>query len=157
MADGAHSAGDWFDSQGLIRIARSVARKLRVPAADFGDFIQELRLNVSRLKPETLLNASWIFRVAECRAKYLLRSNARSQASWEALSADLHAGHDPELSHLLAARMTRLPEDVRQILELQLEGYSEREIAAKTSMSRKMVRTRIDWAQRFLGRSPAKV
>ncbi len=134
-----------------------MARKFRVPEADFGDFVQELLFNVSRLGPETLLNASWIFRVAECRAKDLLRNNSRSQASWAAFSSESRAERDPELSRLLAAKMARLPEKVRLILELQLEGYSEREIATKSSSSRKMVRTRIDWGQRFLGRSATRL
>lgn len=150
---GDHAVEDWLVSANLRRIARSVARKYHLPDADFMDLVQETSAKIGRLDPRTLLNGAFVFRIAECRAKDYLRRAERRTASATKLPVGSKGSRDPELWLLLVAKIAELPEEARGVVELKLEGYSEREIATIKDLSRKVVRTRLAWAYRLLGRS----
>jgi len=152
--DSAQSAGDWLESQNLVRIARSVARKYHLSDSDLEDLVQDTSVVITKIDRRIPLNASLVFRVAECRAKDLLRRADRVTIREREIPRGVPVERSPELSLLLAARIAALPDGVRRVIELKLAGYSEREIALLLDLGRKVVRSRFAWALRLLGRSP---
>jgi len=101
----------------------------------------------------TPVNASLVFRIAECRARDLLRRENRLGIRAREFPHSGLADQSSELSLALAVDIARLPEEARRVMELKRAGYSERETAQLLNLGRKVVRSRFAWALRFLGRS----
>lgn len=145
----ALSANDWLQSPNLARIARVIARRMGLPAQDFDDFFQDLRIRLWRVGPSTRVNTSWVFQTAAHLALDLNRQSERLKL----LRRPRAAAETPhvELLALLHARVALLPAESRAVYELHLRGLSEREIARRLEMDRAKVRRVNEWNLRFFG------
>jgi RNA polymerase sigma factor (sigma-70 family) len=145
-------ARDWLQSRGLVRIACAVARRMRLPAAEIDDLVQELRIRLWRTGPDASISAAWVFKTAEHRVIDFRRRQARLAALTPPPTRD---PIDAELLGLLRARVSALPAELRQVCQLRLSGLSERDIARTLQVSRGRVRRINEWCERFLhGRGP---
>jgi DNA-directed RNA polymerase specialized sigma24 family protein len=138
---------NWIDSDSLVRIVFAVARRRGLRRADAEDLVQDLRIKLLRMDPDTPVNASWIWLAADHRAIDYGRSLKKLCS---ALPPAKRRGGPEELSNLLRARIARLPVAFQAIYNLHLSGFSEREVATTMRISRGRVRRVNEWCYRYL-------
>jgi RNA polymerase sigma factor (sigma-70 family) len=132
----------WLESPYVAHVAARAAYRCGLSAADVPDVLQELRIALWKAGPDLLVNAAWVSQTANHKAQDILRQIRRAAAKTPKWSEDrCPAGHDPELLHLLRARVDLLPKKLRKFYRLRfLEGMSEREISARMGLCRSSVR-----------------
>jgi RNA polymerase sigma factor (sigma-70 family) len=136
------SASEWLESPYLRGMAARLAHQYHIGMVDLPDLLQEIRIALWGLGPDTRVSAAWVFKVASHKVLDLLRHRLRARhRDREFAGSTARPVHDPELDHLLHARVARLPTHLREFYELHyLQGLSEREIAQRLLLCRASVR-----------------
>lgn len=136
-------AKDWIESPYLTFVVGRVAYQYRLPSHSVPDLLQELRIALWRVGPNIDVNATWLVHTAEHKAQDFWRRFGRI-AEEQLGSGDIcdrSVGLKSELLHLLRARVSHLPRDVRRFYRLRfLEGLSQREISRRLGICRSSVR-----------------
>lgn len=131
---------EWLESPYLAHVAGRVAHQHDLVRDDVEDLVQELRIAVWKAGPEVRVSARWLFQVANHKAVDLFRKRLRRRDRVFTGSGGTES-HDPELAHLLHARVARLPHSLHEFYDLRyLQGLSEREIARFLGLCRGSVR-----------------
>jgi RNA polymerase sigma factor (sigma-70 family) len=120
-----------------------VAYQYRLPAHTVPDLLQELRIALWRVGPNIDVNATWLVHTAEHKAQDFWRRFGRvaEEQLGSGDACDASAARESELLHLLRARVSHLPGDVRRFYRLRfLEGLSQREISSRLGLCRSSVR-----------------
>ena len=137
------AVAEWLESAQLSRIAARVAYEFGLPPQDVPDLLQELRLALWIAGEDAVVNPTWIFHTANHKALDLLSSKRRLRMA-AMVGSESPSGSTPseqDLSHLVHARVARLPERVRTFYALRYrEGLSQREIALRMDICRSSVR-----------------
>jgi RNA polymerase sigma factor (sigma-70 family) len=139
---GQTPTAEWLESPYLSRVAARIAHQYGLGADDVPDLLQEIRIALWSMGPETLVGAAWVFQVASHKASDFLRRQVRARHRDRLVAGSRERPtHDVELQHLLRARVARLPTRLREFYELHYrQGLSEREIAQRLSLCRSSVR-----------------
>jgi RNA polymerase sigma factor (sigma-70 family) len=120
-----------------------VAYQYGISTDDFSDLLQEVRIALWLAGSDVLVNPAWIIQTATHKAVDLLRRlpHDRESASDCTLASKAAKGVDPELIHLLRARVDLMPDKLRSFYQLRFrEGLSEREISQRLGICRASVR-----------------
>jgi RNA polymerase sigma factor (sigma-70 family) len=141
----------WIDSPALVRLVSRVAARYGIEASDLPDLVQETRIALWEAGCDGPPSTSLTVRVATNKAVDLVRSRVRRRIRDRAAAASsFENSRDPELRHLLNARVDELPRRLHEFYELRYhEGLSEREIARRLRLCRASVR----WLDRCCRRS----
>ncbi len=133
---------EWLESPYLTHVAGRVARQHDLVRDDLEDLIQELRIALWEAGPDVCVSARWLFQVANHKAVDLFRKRLRRRRRDRVFTDSREdASHDPELDHLLHARVARFSPSLRRFYDLRyLQGLSEREIARSLGLCRGSVR-----------------
>ena len=141
------SIQEWLESPRLRSIAFFAGHRLQLPTQDLPDLLQNIAVDLLKRGAATKINASYLFAVAMHRAIDLRRGNRRLQSSF---TAEQHKDLNPELSHLLRARIASLDEQTRRLYELLFDyGFTERQAATQFGLSRGALRR---WQERLMRR-----
>jgi RNA polymerase sigma factor (sigma-70 family) len=139
LTPGLSTVEEWLASPYLSRIAARVAYQYRLPGHEVADLLQELRLALWLAGPSTTVNATWVFRTAYHKASDAA-SRIRRTKTEEGPEVP-GTGRDPDLTHLLRSRASRLPSRLRVFYFLKYrEGLSQRDIALRLGLCRGSVR-----------------
>lgn len=136
------SCEGWMDSAELADIVSGVAFRIGVLTQDVPDLLQEVRIALWRLSPETLINRVWVAHTAAHKAVDWLRATAKRRAR-EEIFAFSFAGpvRSPDVPLLLNSRAAHLPSPLRGFYVLHyVLGLSEREISLRLGICRASVR-----------------
>lgn len=136
------TAGDWLESPALSRFVTRLAGHYSLSEDDVPDLLQETRIALWRLGTATNVSAAWLFRVISNKAVDLVRQLRRARACDRTLAQTVPGGFaEPDLEHLLHARVAELPARLRDFYRLRyVEGWSEREIASQLGLCRSSIR-----------------
>lgn len=136
------TAGDWLESPVLPRIVTRIAGQYWLREEDVPDLLQETLIALWKLGTSTEINAAWIVRVVSNKAVDIVRRATRARACAQALAqTSLRTSPEPDLEHLLHARVAKLPIRLREFYRFRYtEGLSEREVAARLGLCRGSVR-----------------
>jgi DNA-directed RNA polymerase specialized sigma24 family protein len=136
-------ASEWLDSSYLSHVAHRVGYCYGIDKADLPDLEQEVRIALWQAGPGRTFNATWVFQTTIHKALDLLK--VRRRLPRPSLGSSRYASADAELGHLLSARVSQLPRQLRMFLRLRFEeGLSEREISTRMRICRGSVR----WMER---------
>ena len=141
-AGACRQASEWLDGPLLARVASRVAWQ-RGMVEGASDLLQEIRLAVLRIRPDVLLNATWVFQTARHKASDIAarRWSAPVRAGDREDPSGSEPGSGPDMLRLLRARASRLPDDLRTFYGLRYrEGLSQRQIASRLGLSRSSIR-----------------
>jgi RNA polymerase sigma factor (sigma-70 family) len=119
-----------------------VAYRYSLREADVPDLLQEIRIALWKSGVTNRVNPAWLFRVISNKAVDFIRRMRRARECDEIL-AQTHpaAPVDPDLEHLLHARVAELPIRLRDFYRLRyVEGWTEREIASRLRLCRASIR-----------------
>jgi DNA-directed RNA polymerase specialized sigma24 family protein len=137
---GQSTVVEWLDSPYLQRVASRVAYEYGLPSQEVSDLFQELRLALWLAGPATTVNVTWVFRTAYHKASDAAARLRRATRQTTPVASGGTRG-DPDISHLLHSRASRLPDKLRAFYALRYrEGLSQREIAARMHLCRSSVR-----------------
>jgi RNA polymerase sigma factor (sigma-70 family) len=134
---------EWLDSPYLRRLVVRVAHLYGLRPEEIPDVLQETRIALWKAGATACVPAAWIFETAGHKAADLLRLRIRSRTHERAVFRSIlpQRSPDPELEHLLHARVELLPSDLREFYWLKYKlGLSEREIARRRGICRASVR-----------------
>jgi RNA polymerase sigma factor (sigma-70 family) len=141
-------AQDWLVWPDLDRIVALIATRRNVSPDDIPDLVQEVRLTIWKAGANRAVNATWIFKVVASRVLDHVRAQASNRSfDFTSVPEDSLASSydDAELTHLLRARLCRLPRTLRRFCDLRFgQGLSQREIAREMHLCRSSVR----WLER---------
>jgi RNA polymerase sigma-70 factor (ECF subfamily) len=130
-----------MESSAVPRLVEHVAYHYAIAGADLEDLIQETRIALWEAGTK-VVRVSWVLRVARNKAIDLVRRTKRIRAREQSYGRlRTVSGPEPDVEHLLRARVALLPRRLRKFYELHyVEGWSEREIAARLGICRASVR-----------------
>lgn len=135
------TAGDWLESPALRRFVIRVAYRYSLREADVQDLLQEIRIALWKSGITNRVNPAWLFRVISNKAVDFVRRMRRARECDEVLAQTRAAPVDPDLEHLLNARVAELPLRLRDFYRLRyVEGWTEREIASRLHLCRASIR-----------------
>jgi RNA polymerase sigma factor (sigma-70 family) len=137
------TAREWLESPYTERVVRRIGYRHGLRWQDLPDLVQDVRLALCLAGSENPVNAAWLHRTATNKAVDFLRKRRRAANEERDFAACLAAAPtpDPELSHLLAARVTTLPPALKRFFHLRYEmGLSERELARRLRVCRSSTR-----------------
>jgi RNA polymerase sigma factor (sigma-70 family) len=137
------TVAEWLESPHLQRVASRVAYQYGVPSQDISDLLQELRLGIWKAGPDSMVNVTWVFHTAKHKAVDLLkrRHGYQEKALTSIETRQQPPGGDPSLLHLLRARVSLLPRNLRIFYVLRYEqGLSQREVARHLGLCRGSIR-----------------
>jgi RNA polymerase sigma factor (sigma-70 family) len=137
------AATDWLESPYLRFVVGRVAYRYHLAVENVPDLLQELRVALWRAGPDLSVNATWVIQTANHKAQDFLRRmrrNAEESSTWSEVCGR-STSRDPELLHLLRARVDQLPNVLRRFYELRFQqGFSQREVAERLGICRSSVR-----------------
>jgi len=133
---------EWLASEHLQRAARSAAHAYRLPRQDLADLHQELCLALLKVGLDQVVNGTWVFHTANHRAVELVKRERKRSGMVESIPEDLALPvSNSELSLLVRARASRLPQSLRLFYRLRYEeGFTQREIVQQKRLTRGSVR-----------------
>jgi RNA polymerase sigma factor (sigma-70 family) len=140
----ASRVADWLESPYLRRVAVRVAQQYGLPQADIPDLLQELRIALWKAGPDRGVNATWVFHTASHKAMDLLSERRARRLDSGVGFAESHrpTRWDPELRHLLRARVAGLPVRLQLFFTLRYrKGLTESEVAESLGIGRGAVRS----------------
>jgi RNA polymerase sigma factor (sigma-70 family) len=119
-----------------------IAGQYWLKEGDVSDLLQETLIALWKSGTATEVNVAWIVRVISNKAVDIVRQARRAGACGQALAQTTAGGMpEPDLEHLLHARVAKLPNRLRDFYRLHYtEGLSEREIASHLGLCRGSVR-----------------
>ncbi len=126
----------------LARLVATVAAHYRLDGQEAADVLQETRIALWQLGPAVQVSRAWVLRTARNKAVDLVRTKIRARARERAFTRlEIERARDPDLKHLLHARVAKLPARLRGFYDLHYTaGWSEREIATHLGLCRASVR-----------------
>ena len=141
------TANEWLESPYTERLVRRIGYSRGLLWQDLPDLVQEVRLALCQTGPDRTISAAWMNRTASNKAVDFLRRRRRvwNEERDFADCLSVAPAADPELAHLLAARVTLLPSFLRRFFYLRYElGLSERDVARRLRLCRSSTR----WLER---------
>lgn len=138
----ALTVNEWLGSGYLWRLTRRTAYLCGVPPEEAPDLFQEVCLALWMAGPDRPVNVTWVVHTAQHKAVDFFRKRARLHGQ-DALSeaAPSCPDQNPDLFHLLRARVALLPKRLREYYVLRYEeGLSQREIARRLGLCRGSIR-----------------
>jgi RNA polymerase sigma factor (sigma-70 family) len=138
----ALTVNEWLGSPYLWRLTLRTAYLYGVPLEDAPDMFQEVCLALWMAGPDKVVNVTWVVHTVQHKAVDFFRKRARlhTQNALSEVSPSCK-DQDPDLLHLLRARVALLPKRLQEYYVLRYEaGLSQREIARQLGLCRGSIR-----------------